>query len=101
MTTSLHIAGVVPRFDFSDRVRKAREYAGLTQQDLADAAGIGRATITRIEQGKTVPRRPTIVSLALATGVDQIWLETGETPANPEGDGGNAVRHQGLEPRTH
>ncbi|WP_082422137.1 helix-turn-helix domain-containing protein [Corynebacterium oculi] len=101
MTTSLHIAGIVPQFDLADRVRKAREYADMKQQELADVTGIARTTIARIEQGKTVPRRPTIISLALATGVDQRWLETGETPTGGNPGGGNAVRHQGLEPRTH
>lgn len=104
MTTSLHIAGVIPTFTLGDRVRKARESADMMQQDLADVAGIGRATIARIEQGRTVPRRPTMVSIALATGVDQFWLETGKTPVGPEPDGGSqnvelcAIRDSNPEP---
>lgn len=37
---------------FGPRLRAAREKAGLTQQQAADAAGILRTTYTRIEQGR-------------------------------------------------
>ena len=40
----------------------ARLYAGLTQQDLAEAIGAARQTISDIERGVAVPS----VSLALA-----------------------------------
>ena len=95
------MAGKVPEFNLADRVRKAREITGLSQDELATRAGVGRATLARIEQGKNVPRRATIIALAFATGVDLNWLENGETPAGPEPSGGDVVRHQGLEPRTH
>ena len=101
MTTSLSIAGYVPQFHLGDRVRKAREYASLDQTHLGEIAGISRTTIARIEQGKNVPRRPTILAIAIATGVDREWLETGNTPADYHPGGGSVVRHQGLEPRTH
>ena len=72
----------------------------MDQQELADRVGMSRGGLAKIEQGKSEPRRTTLISIAFATGVDLGWLETGETPAgNP--DGGDAVRHQGLEPRTH
>lgn len=90
-----------PQFDLADRVRKAREYAGFTQQGLADETGMARSGLAQIEQGKTTPRRSSLKLIALATGVDQRWLETGETPTGGNPGGGNAVRHQGLEPRTH
>lgn len=101
MTTSIHMAGKVPEFNLADRVRKAREVTGLSQDELAARAGVGRATLARIEQGKNVPRRATIIALAFATGVDLNWLENGETPAGDNPGGGGAVRHQGIEPRTH
>ncbi|WP_115686450.1 helix-turn-helix domain-containing protein [Corynebacterium senegalense] len=100
MTKAIHMAGFVPQFDLCDRVRKAREVAGLTQDELGEKAGVGRATVARIERGKGTPRRASLIAIAFATGVDFNWLETGETPAG-EPDGGSAVRHQGLEPRTH
>lgn len=101
MTTSIHMAGKVPEFNLSDRVRKAREITGLSQDELAERAGVGRATLARLESGKGSPRRATLIAIAFATGVDLNWLENGNTPAGPEPSGGDVVRHQGFEPRTH
>lgn len=101
MTNAIQLNGAVPKFDIYDRVRKAREYAGLTQSELAEKAGLARSGLARIEQGKGRPRRATIIALAFATGIDLNWLEHGETPAGDNPDGGSAVRHQGIEPRTH
>lgn len=101
MTTSIQIGGQVPNWTLADRVRKAREFAGLKQQGLADSVGMARTSLARIEQGKSIPRRTTLIAIAFATGVSLDWLENGETPAGPEPSGGDVVRHQGLEPRTH
>ena len=96
----MNTGGVVPTFDLKDRARKAREFAGLEQEELAIRTGMARSTIARIEQGRNRPRRPSILAIAVATGVDFDWLETGKTPAGGN-SGGDIVRHQGLEPRTH
>ena len=50
------------------RIRQFRESAGLTQEALARAAGIGRVTLVRIENGEQSPRYETLVSLAQALG---------------------------------
>lgn len=92
--------GAVPVFELSDRTRKAREYAGLDQGELAERLGVARSTVARMEQGKTErAKRPLLAAWSLATGVSLQWLETGEAPS-PDGDGASVVRHQGLEPRT-
>ena len=101
MTTSIHLAGTVPNWTLSDRVRKAREHSGLKQVELADRVGMARTSLARIEQGKTEPRRTTLIAIAFATGVDLDWLQNGETPTGDNPGGGEEVRHQGLEPRTH
>jgi putative transcriptional regulator len=44
------------------RVAQGRKRAGLTQPQLAEKVGVGRASIARIEAGKTSPS----VTLALA-----------------------------------
>ena len=90
----------VPTFELKDRARKAREFAGFEQSELAKLTGMSRTTVARIEQGKGKPRKPTLLAIAVATGVNYDWLETGKTPAGGN-SGGNSVRHQGLEPRTH
>jgi len=99
MTTSVNVSGRVPAFTIGDRVRKARESAGLSQQQLADATGMARSGIVKIEGPESRPRRTSLIAIAMATGVDLTWLQTGETPAGNPG-GGEVVRHQGLEPRT-
>ncbi len=50
------------------RIRRLRESAGLTQQRLAEQAGIGRATLVRLEKGEYSPRYETLVALARALG---------------------------------
>ena len=46
------------------RVRAFREDAGLTQEALAQAAGIGRVTLVRLENGKHVPKLGTLRAIA-------------------------------------
>jgi len=50
------------------RIRSLRAQAGMTQQELASRAGIGRVTLVRIEKGEQSPRYET--SLALAKALD-------------------------------
>ena len=101
MTTSINIAGRVPEWTMADRFRKARESADMSQDELAKLVGMSRSGIAKIEQGKTEPRRTTLISVSFATGVSLDWLENGETPTGDNPGGGDVVRHQGLEPRTH
>ena len=77
---TLYSPGVIPVFELRHRVRLAREYASLSQGELAEASGLSRPGIAKIEQGSTKPRRTTLLLIALATGVDSYWLETGESP---------------------
>ena len=53
----------------ASRVRAARVARLWTQEDLAQRAGVGRATIARIETGTWVPRMRTIRALAEALEV--------------------------------
>jgi len=71
-------AGRVPEWTVADRLRKAREAAGMEQTQLAQVAGISRATISAAENGSR-PARATMRLWALATGVPLVWIETGET----------------------
>ena len=96
----MHVSGVIPSFTLADRVRKAREVAGLSQQELAERAGMTRGGIARIEQGTGgAPRRSSLIVIAMATGVDLHWLETGNTPTGEPGGGGQcAIRDSNPEP---
>lgn len=47
---------------------------GMTQDDLAEAAGISKVFLAEIETGKKYPRIGNFLSLADALGVQPYWL---------------------------
>jgi DNA-binding XRE family transcriptional regulator len=51
-------------------LRRVREERLMTQQELADAAGLGLSTVLRIENDRVEPRFSTIRKLAKALDVD-------------------------------
>lgn len=63
---------------FGRNLRTARKRMGYTQQDLSKLAGIDRATISLIENGRESPRANTVVRLAEVLSVDpsELWRET-------------------------
>ncbi|MGP3708535.1 helix-turn-helix domain-containing protein, partial [Gordonia paraffinivorans] len=94
--TSAYEAGRIPEIGVHHRLRIARETAKLSQQELADAIGISRQSVSNTESGSSKPRKITLNAWALATGVPVSWLEKGETPAGPNGpDEGGGCPHQG------
>lgn len=54
---------------FARNLRNAREKAGLSQDALADKAGMHRNAIALLEAGKRDPKVSTVVKLAKALGV--------------------------------
>lgn len=52
-----------------ERLKELRKLRALSQQELAEAAGIGRATLSRIERGETGAHGRTLRRLAEALGV--------------------------------
>ena len=73
-------SGEAPVWTLADRLRKAREHAHLTQQELADQIGISRASVVNYETGRHSPPRPVMLSWSMATGVDLEWLYGPPTP---------------------
>ena len=51
------------------RIRRFRQASGLTQDALAKAAGIGRVTLVRLENGEQSPKFKTLKAVAGALGV--------------------------------
>ena len=58
------------RQTLGQRIRRLRNAAGLSQDALARAAGIGRVTLVRLEKGEQTPRFKTLGAIAGALGVN-------------------------------
>jgi len=69
-------APAIPTWTLSDRLRKAREYAGLEQLDLAERLGASRGTVSNYERGSNIrPLKPYLLEKwAAECGVDLAWL---------------------------
>ena len=70
-------ARTVPTWTLSDRLTKARQVAGLKQDELANVLGLNRRTVIRYEAGE-IAMYPTLLSWADACGVSVSWLLTGD-----------------------
>jgi transcriptional regulator with XRE-family HTH domain len=57
-----------------ERLKQLRIERAMTQDELADAAGLGKNTVNRIEKDHTEPRPPTLRKLARALDVDPAEL---------------------------
>ena len=60
--------------EFSEKIKKARDVAGLTQEELADAIGVSRRTVASYESQGVVPRKSTLAKLASALKVSVKYL---------------------------
>jgi transcriptional regulator with XRE-family HTH domain len=81
------------------RLLLSRLEADLTAGELADRMGVSRDVVSRVENGKSKPRRIVLNAWALATGVPVSWLRDGIGEMKPP-PGGDSVRPKGLEPPT-
>lgn len=79
MTVSTQtVAGLIPQWTLGDRMKKAREHAGLSQSALSATAGIGRTAIVSYETDKIEPPRPAMLAWSMATGVPYEWICHGD-----------------------
>lgn len=62
---------------FGERLRRAREAAGLTQVELAERLGIKQNQISQWEADNTGPKRDRLPTLAAAVGASIEWLLSG------------------------
>jgi transcriptional regulator with XRE-family HTH domain len=70
--------------ELGDTVRRLRAAAGLTQMQLAVAAGVSLSLVTAVEQGISGdPRMSTLRALAGALGVTVDELVGGPSPGSP------------------
>ena len=61
-----------------ERLRTLRRLRAMSQEELAEESGVGRATVSRIERGETGAHGKTLRKLARALGVDVSELVTVE-----------------------
>lgn len=80
----------------ADRLRKAREAAGLDRAYLSQLTGLSLTTVSNYEHGHGNPRTSNLRLWALVTGVPIQWLKTGKAPSEDGAD----VRPEGFEPPT-
>lgn len=66
--------------EFGRRLRRFREEAGLSQEQLAHAAGVHRTYVGHVERGETTPTLYSIVRLANALSIAAGELVNGLTP---------------------
>jgi transcriptional regulator with XRE-family HTH domain len=63
--------------NLGERLKKAREHAGLTQKELEEKSGVLQQMISKIEKGRQ-DTSAYIVQLAVACGVRPEWLGMGQ-----------------------
>jgi len=74
--------------NFGQRLRELRERAGLTQPQLAEKAGMSKAGVADLEQGRREPSWATAIALADALGVNcKAFQQAPESQTAPRGRG--------------
>lgn len=63
-----------------DRVRWAREHAGMSQPELAKKIRMAQSRLSKLETDPPKKGTTFIVKIALACKVSAYWLETGKGP---------------------
>jgi transcriptional regulator with XRE-family HTH domain len=66
--------------EFGTRLRDLRTKAGLSQEQLADVAGVHRTYVGHVERGETTPTLYSIVRFATALKLDASDLVRGLRP---------------------
>lgn len=64
-----------------DHFRRARLAAGLTQEQVADLAGISRPRYRDIETGAAAARATTLINVARALGLEMMLVPQAMVPA--------------------
>lgn len=76
--------GSIDAYALGSRLRLRREHLGLTQKQVADAAGISRQLLVKIEQGH--PRAELGKVMAVVRALDAALTITDRVPGSSEFD---------------
>lgn len=90
--------GARPPIELRHRLRIAREYAGLDQDQLAERINAARSTVSNAETGRVTPRRMVVAAWALACGVSRDWLTE---PSEPTDGGDGSTYGLGIKSGQH
>lgn len=67
--------------ELGDRLRQARSDAGLTQEQVAELAGISRPRYRDIETGAAAARTTTLMNVSRALGLEMMLVPQSMVPA--------------------
>jgi transcriptional regulator with XRE-family HTH domain len=67
--------------ELGDQFRQARQAAGLTQEQIADLAGISRPRYRDIEKGVAAARATNLINIARALGLEMMLVPQAMVPA--------------------
>lgn len=73
----------LPTWTIGDRMRKAREEAGISAKQMATRLDMHRNTISGYEHDRIEPKRPVLLVWARLTDVPVEWLTTGRDDMIP------------------
>lgn len=71
--------------DIGGRIKVAREAAGMTRKQLADAAGINAHYLYQFESGRRVATLETLWAVAVSLGIDPNTLDHRLAKVRPKG----------------
>lgn len=79
--------GAIPVWEFSDKIRKARDTTGLGQKEFAARIDLNPSTLAAYETGRATPRFRDAPALAkrlqLMTGIPADWFLIVDDPNTP------------------
>ncbi len=96
----------VPTWEFSDRIRKARQVAGMDQKSFAAQLDVNPGSLAGWESGRSKPRDMVVVAkrIEMLTGIPAAWTlgvyEEAPRPDDPNEGPASSVRPKGFEPLT-
>jgi transcriptional regulator with XRE-family HTH domain len=92
-------AGSIPTWTVGDRLRKARQHAGLEQAEFAEEIAVSRGTVLNYENDRVKPRMIVLRAWSMRTGVPLHWLMDGESPQPVEAGGSGGLPRLDLNQR--
>jgi transcriptional regulator with XRE-family HTH domain len=66
---------------FGERIRELRKSRGLTLDEIAEAGGLSRAAVSKIERGEMSPTYDSLIKIARGLNTDVSLLVSGTRPA--------------------